>query len=321
MYRVAIICFCLLLISQITPARDRKSGDSLLGRWDLTVKGADADYTSWLEISKAADGALAGRFVGRFGSVRPIKMIEIVNGELHFSLPPQFEQMKADLVFKGNLKGKKMRGTTNAEDGKTLEWYATRAPELKARANVKWGEPARIFNGQDLTGWKVRYPRGEGCWSVEDGALTNSKGCVDLVTTREFNDFKLTLDVKLAEPAMNGGQPSNSGIYLRGRYEVQVLDDFGKPAESHGMGSVYGFITPAKNASRRAGEWQTYEITLVGRQLTVVLNGEKIIDNQEIPGITGGAIDSSEGQPGPIMLQGDHGKVWYRNIRIVESKK
>lgn len=318
MYRLALICLCLFLFSQVAPAQ---SDNALIGRWDLTVKGTDADYSSWLEVNKAADGSLSGRFVGRFGSVRPIKMIEIVNGELRFSLPPQFEQMKNDLTFRGKLKGKKMRGTTNGEDGRNLEWFATRAPELPAAANINWGAPVDLFNGSDLTGWKVRFPRGQGCWSVDNGALTNSKGCVDLMTTREFRDFKLTLDVKLAEPAMNGGQPSNSGIYLRGRYEVQVLDDFGKPAESHGMGSVYGFITPAKNASRRAGEWQTYEITFVGRRLTVVLNGEKIIDDQEVPGITGGAIDSSEGQPGPIMLQGDHGKVWYRNIKIVESKK
>lgn len=318
MYRLALICLCLFLFSQVAPAQ---SDNALIGRWDLTVKGTDADYSSWLEVDKAADGSLSGRFVGRFGSVRPIKKITFSGGELNFTLPPQFEQMKNDLFFKGTLKGGKLTGTTNGEDGRMLAWTGVPAPALKPAKNVNWGEPVDLFNGRDLTGWKVRFPRGRGCWSVEDGALTNSRGCVDLLTTREFRDFKLTLEVKLAEPAMNGGQPSNSGIYLRGRYEVQVLDDFGKPAESHGMGSVYGFITPAKNASRRAGEWQSYEITFVGRRLTVVLNGEKIIDDQEVPGITGGAVNSSEGAPGPIMLQGDHGKVWYRNIKIVESKK
>ncbi len=323
MFRFSLICCCLLLIAtaQITLAQGKKNGGSIIGRWDLTVQGTDAPYTSWLEVEKGNDGSLAGRFVGRFGSARPIKQIAFNDGELNFNLPPQFERMKEDLVFKGTLQGKKLSGTTNGEDGKTIAWTGVPAPALKPNKNVKWGKPTQVFNGRDLTGWKVRFDRGAGCWSVEDGSMTNSKGCVDLITEQKFMDFKLTLDLKLAEPAINGGQPSNSGIYLRGRHEVQVLDDYGKPAESHGMGSVYGFLTPTRNAARKAGEWQTFEITLVGRQLTVVLNGETIIDKQEIPGITGGALDSSEGTPGPIMLQGDHGKVWYRNITIVESKK
>ncbi|QQS44977.1 MAG: DUF1080 domain-containing protein [Acidobacteriota bacterium] len=322
MYKFALIFLCLMLMTQICIAQDSKNASPLIGRWDLTVQGADAEYTSWLEVTKNPDGALSGRFVGRFGSARPIKQIAFSDGELNFSLPPQFEQMKVDLVFKGTLKGEKLSGTTNGEDGRTLNWSGVPAPALKPGKNVKWGQPVELFNGRDLTGWKVRFPRGEGCWTVEDGAMTNSKGCVDLITERKFMDFKLTLELKLADPAMNGGQPSNSGIYLRGRHEVQVLDDYGKPPESHGMGSVYGFLTPTKNAARKAGEWQSYEITLIGRQLTVVLNGETIIDRQEIPGITGGALDSNEGAPGPIMLQGDHGKVWYRNIMlVVKSRK
>jgi hypothetical protein len=124
----------------------------------------------------------------------------------------------------------------------------------------------------------------------------------------------------MADPAVNGGQRSNSGVYLRGRYEVQIQDDFGKPAESHGAGGLYGFLTPTTNAIKPAGEWQTYDITFIGRQLTVVLNGQTIIDRQEIPGVTGGAIDSAEGTPGPIMLQGDHGKVWFKNIVITPAK-
>lgn len=150
--------------------------------------------------------------------------------------------------------------------------------------------------------------------------MTNSKGCVDIISEAKFMDFKLKLEFKMAEPAVNGGQRSNSGVYLRGRYEVQIQDDFGKPAESHGAGGVYGFLTPTSNAIRKAGEWQTYEMTIIGRQLTVVLNGTTIIDRQEIPGITGGAIDSAEGTPGSIMLQGDHGKVWFRNVVLTEAR-
>ena len=316
-----MISFCLLTLS-LMPAQSfikAQKAEAITGRWDLVVQGSDGPYTSWIEVTKGSDGKLAGRFVGRFGSARPIKQIEFKDGALNFSLPPQYEVRKDDLIFTGRLTGRKLEGTTTSEAGKTITWSGVPAPALKA-GKVKWGQPVQIFNGRDLAGWKLRNEKAAGCWSVEDGSMTNSKGCVDIMTEQKFMDFKLTLELKLALPKENGGQPSNSGIYLRGRHEVQVLDDFGKPAESHGMGSVYGFITPKVNAARPAGEWQKYEITFIGRQLTVVLNGQTIIDKEEIPGITGGAIDSAEGTPGPIMLQGDHGKVWYRNVVLTPAK-
>lgn len=307
---------CLFVFASTCGAQN---ASAIVGRWDLTVQGTDAPYSSWLEVTDSG-GKLQGRFVGRFGSARPIKQIEFNGGKLKFSLPPQYERMKVDLVFDGKLAGAKLEGTTNGEDGATLKWSGVRAPALKAKANPKWGQPIQLLNGKDLTGWKLRAEKGKGCWSVEDGAMTNSKGCVDIITEQKFQDFKLSLEFKLADPQTNGGQPSNSGLYLRGRYEAQILDDFGKEPESHGMGSIYGFLTPKLNASKKAGEWQKYEVTLIGRQLTVALNGQTVIDRQDIPGITGGALDSAEGTPGPIMLQGDHGKVWFRNVVLTPAK-
>lgn len=307
---------CLFVFASTCGAQN---ASTIVGRWDLTVQGTDAPYSSWLEVTDSG-GKLQGRFVGRFGSARPIKQIEFNGGKLKFSLPPQYERMKVDLVFDGKLAGAKLEGTTNGEDGATLKWSGARAPALKAKANPKWGQPIQLLNGKDLTGWKLRAEKGKGCWSVEDGAMTNSKGCVDIITEQKFQDFKLSLEFKLADPQTNGGQPSNSGLYLRGRYEAQILDDFGKEPESHGMGSIYGFLTPKMNAAKKAGEWQKYEVTLIGRQLTVALNGQTVIDRQEIPGITGGALDSAEGTPGPIMLQGDHGKVWFRNVVLTPAK-
>lgn len=297
-----------------------QGGNPVAGRWDLVVQGTDAPYTSWLEVTSDAAGRLNGRFVGRFGSVRPIKELSFDQGTLNFQLPRQFEARAADLVFTGKLENGRLSGTTIGEDGKTLTWTGVPAPALPARQKLAFGKPVQLFNGRDLRGWQLRSSKNPGCWSVEDGALTNSKGCVDIVSEAKFKDFRLKLEFRMAEPAVNGGQRSNSGVYLRGRYEVQIQDDFGKPAESHGAGGLYGFLTPTSNAIRQAGEWQTYEITLIGRQLTVVLNGKTIIDRQEIPGITGGAIDSAEGTPGPIMLQGDHGKVWFRNVVLTELK-
>jgi len=133
----------------------------------------------------------------------------------------------------------------------------------------------------------------------------------NLRTTKKFEDFKLHIEY-------NCPDKGNSGVYLRGRYEVQVEYE---PADAndkfHGMGSLYGFIAPSQELPKRPGEWESYDITLVGRHVTVVRDGVSTIDNQEIPGITGGAIDSKEGDPGPIYLQGDHtGNMRYRNIRI-----
>ncbi len=131
----------------------------------------------------------------------------------------------------------------------------------------------------------------------------------DLLTERKFTDFKLHTEFRYPKG-------SNSGVYLRGRYEVQIEDNFGLEPDSHYIGGVYGFLTPSVNAGKKAGEWQTLDVTLVGRVVTVVLNGERIIDRQTIPGITGGALDSDEDKPGPILLQGDHGRVEFRKVTL-----
>ncbi len=113
---------------------------------------------------------------------------------------------------------------------------------------------------------------------------------------------------------------SNSGVYLRGRYEVQVMDSKGMEPQSGLFGGVYGFIAPSEMAAKAPGEWQYFDITLIGRMVTVVANGTQVICNREIPGITGGALDSNEEEPGPIYLQGDHGAIDYRNIIITPAK-
>jgi len=307
-----VLALCLLAAAWPVGGQDQ-GAHAILGRWDLTIGGSGAAYPSWLEVARAADGRLTGRFVGRFGSVRPMPKIEFKDGDLHFSLPPQYEKRKDDLTFKGRLSGDRLEGTTVGEDGKTLGWTGARAPDLRPAAGINWGQPVRLFNGRDLTGWRPREELKKGCWSVEGQTLTNHPPCVDLLTEQKFKDFKLSLEFKLVEK-------SNSGVYLRGRYEAQIEDNFGQEPESHKVGGVYGFLTPTANAAKKAGEWQTYEITLVGRQVTVALNGRTVVDRQEIPGITGGALDSDEGAPGPIMLQGDHGKVWFRNLVLTPAK-
>src|SRR5690606_39889530 len=170
-----------------------------------------------------------------------------------------------------------------------------------------WGEPIALFNNRDRTGWRGRDGRNADCWRVVGGVLEARPPCVDLVTDRHFGDFRLRAEFRF--PA-----GSNSGIYLRGRYEVQIQDDYGLALDALRMGGLYGFLTPAVDAMRPAGEWQSLEITLIGRRVTVVLNGTTVIDDAEIPGITGGALDSDEGSTGPIMLQGDHGAIYFRQL-------
>ena len=143
-------------------------------------------------------------------------------------------------------------------------------------------------------------------YKIVGGALeVNDPG--HLITKQRFGDFRLHVEFRYP-------QGSNSGLYLRGRYEVQIQDDMGKALDPLRVGGVYGFLTPTANAARAANEWQVYDITLIGRRITVVLNGRTVVDNRVVPGITGGALDSNEGLPGPLMLQGDHGPISFRKI-------
>jgi hypothetical protein len=301
-----IACFALAAAS-VAAAQPE-----ILGRWDLTVGNAPNTYPSWFEIT-SKDGQLAGRFVGKVGSARPIKQIDFANGTLKFSLPPQYERIKKDISFTGTFAGGQFKGTTDGEDG-VLPWVAVRAPALAKRKSPKWGAPITVFNGKDMSGWKLKIPSLPNGWKVVDGVMQNTMPSSDIVSEKQFMDFKLHLEFNVAPK-------SNSGIYLRGRYEVQVQDDIGKPPESHLVGGLYGFIDPTENAARKAGEWQTYDITLIGRWVTVTLNGKTVIDDKEIPGITGGALHSREGEPGPLMLQGDHGAVAYRNVVLTPVQK
>jgi hypothetical protein len=281
----------------------------VVGRWDIDVRGPDGEYPSWLEVRRSGHRTLVGSFVGRFGSARPLSRVEYDKGRVRFTVPPQWEQGPNDLTFEGTLDGDAIKGQTTDDQGHRLTWTARRAPALTRDHAPRWGEPVELFNGRDLAGWKPRAPGVKNGWVVRDGVLANEKPGNDLLTERTFTDFRLRAEFRYP-------RGSNSGIYLRGRYEVQIEDNYGQETDSHKIGGVYGFLTPCLNAAKKAGEWQTLEVTLVGRAVTVVLNGERVIDRQTIPGITGGALDSNEGEPGPILLQGDHGPVEFRTLTL-----
>lgn len=298
-------------VAQEEPAKSPAA--ALLGRWDLVVQGPAGEYPAWLEIRKSGTSTLVGSYLGQFGSARPIAEVTFKDGAFRFSVPPQWEPRTIPVVVEGRLEGDALQGEVTGDKGERLKWTARRAPALDRQPPVAWGSPLELFNGRDLSGWKVRTPDRPNGWKVQDGALVNAEPGNDLVSERKFDDFKL-----LAEFRYPKG--SNSGIHLRGRYEVQIEDSVGQEADSHLFGGVYGFLTPRVNAARPAGEWQTAEITLVGRRVSVTLNGELVIDRQIIPGPTGGALDSDEGTPGPIVLQGDHGVVEFRKLAVMEGR-
>jgi len=273
---------------------------SIEGRWDITVVVDGKKSPSWLEVIHSGTKRLVGRFVGMSGSARPISVIHFNNGKLNFTIPPQWEEEDNDLVFEATLEGDNLTGTMVAANGKTYNWTGRKAPALRQTKAPVWGKPVKLFNGVNMDGWKAM---GENQWVVESGNLKSPKAGANLVTDQTFTDFKLHIEFRYPKG-------SNSGIYLRGRYEVQVMDSKGMEPQSGFLGGVYGFISPTEMVAKDPGEWQVY----------LVANGKTVICNQEIPGITGGALDSNEGDPGPIMIQGDHGPVELRNIVMTPAK-
>jgi hypothetical protein len=286
---------------------------AILGRWDLTVQGADGTYPSWLEVRLSGRRTLVGSFVGQFGSARPISRVEFDGDTVRFSVPPQWDDGEKDLRFEGRLKEDTLQGEMRDAKGGRLTWTGRRAPSLKRDHPPKWGEPIELFNGKDLTGWKPQHAAAKNGWRVQDGVLVDAMPGNNLMTEKKFTDFKLHAEFRIPKG-------SNSGIYLRGRYEVQIEDNWNQEPECHKVGGIYGFLTPSVNPAKKAGEWQTFDITLIGRVVTNLFNGERVIDRQTIPGITGGALDSDEGSPGPILLQGDHGRVEFRKLTLTPAE-
>jgi len=252
-----------------------------------------------------------GRFVGRTGSARPVASVEFADDVMRFSIPPQWEPGDRDLHVEGRVDGEGLSGWLTDPAGTRLTWTARRAPSLRRPAPSSWGTPIALFDGSGMAAWQASE---NSQWRVVDGILSSPKPGRNLVSRQTFTDFKLHAEFRYPR----GG---NSGIYLRGRYEAQIEDSAGLDPGSEHLGGIYGFLPPNENAAKRAGEWQTYDITLIGRLVTIVLNGRTVIAGQEIPGITGGALDSDEGAPGPIFLQGDHTAIDYRNIVLTPARR
>jgi len=223
-----------------------------------------------------------------------------------------------------------LAGLALASAGLLCLGLAARADEKKDEGPKPAPKGAEVlFDGKDLSGWTSPDGKTAAEWNVEDGYMEVVPGKGDIKTKETFGpDFKLHVEFWLPLMADKKSQErANSGVYLQGRYEIQVLDSYKNETYEKGeCGAMYGILGTSKNANKPPEQWQTYDIsfhaprvddqgkvTEKGR-LTVVFNGEKVIDDGKFDKVTGGAQDEEFGKPGPIRLQ-DHGcKVRYRNI-------
>jgi hypothetical protein len=301
-----------------------------VGHWALTLPAGNA---GWLGVEEQ-DGQLKGSILWGGGSVVPVTSVTVKDGTLVVTRESSDNPKKAGgkkgkqekvietitaKVSGDNLKLTTVKARSGGKEFGQAEFTGKRIPPLPPRpdlSKVKFGPAISLFNGEDLSGWKLLNPDKPNGWSAKDGVLQNRTvqeegkphvAFSNLRTEQEFEDFNLKIDARTLKN-------SNSGIYLRGIYEIQIVDSFGKPLDPHNMGALYSRITPTVSAEKPIGEWQTLDITLVDRHLTVILNGQRIIDNQPVLGCTGGALTSDEFKPGPLYLQGDHSDIDYRNI-------
>lgn len=312
---------CLLLLAQLTMMADVKDFN---GRWNLKVKDEPRTRVWWLEVEGAGTKSIRGSFVGApGGNVDTIPKIWVEdNGktlvwqfEKHYGGPDGANQTA---TYRARIAAGLLEGTATVPGVESANRVFTgkRAPVIKDIDDGSWhpapgSKPIELFNGRDLTGWRAMVPGKDLGWSVRNpgGILANSPGANNLVSEQKFWNFQLHTEFRIFPE-------SNSGIGLRGRYEVQILEDFGKPPETHGMGALYARKAPTVNAGRGPGVWQTLDIRLIGRFVTVVLNDVKVIDKYEIPGLTAIANDADEDQPGSITIQGDHRAIEFRHITI-----
>jgi Domain of Unknown Function (DUF1080) len=325
MIRAFSVAARLLAVGLIASESLALAANPYVGRWALTLPGGGA---GWLGVEEK-DGALSCNILWGGGSVVPVTSVKTEGDKLvvtRVSTQKVSDQKasttKAETTTEtitataagDDLKLVTVKAKSDGKEFAKAEFTGKRIPPVPAApdlSKVKFGESISLFNGKDLSGWKLLNEGADNGWSVVDGVLLNrvekGKHHGNLRTEQVFEDFNLKLEVR----TMTG---SNSGIYLRGIYEIQVAESFGKPLDPHNMGALYSRITPSVAAEKPVGEWQTMDITLVDRHVTVVLNGKTIIDNQAVLGCTGGAMTSDEFKPGPIYLQGDHTNIDYRNI-------
>ena len=295
-----------LVTAAVAAAPARAQSNPFLGAWNITGDAPNQNYVYWLEVKDDA-GKPSALFLNRGGHAVPVEGLKIANGELTFLLPAGRGGTQPTATF--HVAGGKLTGTVGTPAIKVTGERPPQWGPCDANAKHSFGKPVVLFDGKSMDAWDVQFKDRPMDWSIADGAMTNKAHANNLISKEKFKDFQLDLEYKLSPKG-------NSGVYLRGRYEMQVLDDFGEKTFDRGHMSIYGRKAPATNASKPNGEWQTARITIVGNCVSSTLNGQPMHDNSRITGITGGALDAKETEPGPIMIQGDHEVVWYRKVVV-----
>ena len=328
--RIGCVSTLLALWLSTTSVPAGQTDNPFLGRWALTIPGGGA---GWLGVEQK-EGYLDSSILWGGGSVVPtastmldgetllvtrMHKVERKNAAGDVVRTQYFTELISATVSGDTLQLTQHRPRVDGTGVTRREFTGKRIAPLPSKpdlSQVKYGTPVTLFNGTNLDGWRLTNPRQANGWSVANGILVNKPAphqggrrvhYGNLRTVAEFEDFNLKLEV-------NVPRRGNSGVYLRGIYEVQISDTRGRGLDSHHMGGIYSRITPTASVEKPAGQWQTMDITLLDRHVTVILNGQKIIDNQPLLGCTGGALTSDEFRPGPLYLQGDHTAVSYRNI-------
>ena len=329
-----------------------------VGRWNIAGTGADADKVYWLEVTQNGS-YLEGRFLNRGGHATPLAWIRTEGNELLFQYG-RGEGGAADPVracgpiYRARLGNGKLighhtpepctlppRGGANAAPAagsaaaptpapapapapappaRPVNWVGVRQPvwpPSNANGRHTYGTPVVLVGpGVGLGVWTGQTPARPGGWNIADGVLSNEPPTFNPVSKEKFKDFKIEAEFKLDE-----GQ--NSGLYLRGRYELQLALGMGAAATAgrQGFVSIYGWKAADVYAGKPAGEWQVLEAIVAGNRITATLNGQRVHDNAVLPAMTGGALDNDELAPGPIMIQGDHSRVSFRKLVVTPITK
>ncbi|WP_076546628.1 3-keto-disaccharide hydrolase [Maribacter ulvicola] len=336
---VLLMAFLLVITSTFATSVGTSTApeNTFIGTWTIDVVGGGV---AWLKVHEE-QGVLDGELLWIGGSILPVSDVYMVDKNTLIVTRTSKNELKTTsgkarshtrtwtmrITKRNDAIAGTMTGPAWGKIGEEISYFTgTRLPAVGAAPNLsllKYKKPIQLFNGKNLEGWRTIDPKSPNGFKVVDGTLQNNPVQPkngdhiyygNLRTDQEFKDFNLKLEV-------NVPKGNNSGIYLKGLYEIQVVDSYGQELDSHHMGALYSRITPSENAEKPAGQWQTLDITLVERHVTVILNGKKIIDNAAVEGPTGGAISSDVYAPGPLYLQGDHGNVAYRNIVLTPIKK
>ena len=279
----------------------------LAGRWGFNLTSASgAKQALWLGVTEKS-GALEIWQQPSGGNVRQISGFKATGAHLSLPLSTAANGRPA-VTWELDASGDTLTGVQKRGE-ESIPLAGFREPALQRPAPKSWSQPEALFNGKDLAGWEPMS--GDSHWSVQNGLLTNTAQGANLISKRTFQDFKLHFEANCPDHA-------NSGFYLRGRYELQLeYEPLTKNPPERRMGSIYGRLAPGTDLPRQPGEWDVFDVTLVGRTVTVVRNGVTIINRKEIEGITGGALDANEAAPGPFYIQGDHtGGLKFRNITV-----